>query len=123
MPLRSAAMLIVFAMTSNAQADHSTHGGYRLRMTPARPKPVTRPRRAHINCTAAISGNENRAVQSGAYPKRAPAIEYVEMPEGSSSAAPVIRPGPRLPKNLRNRRRRGGLPELLSVMHPSVWQA
>src|SRR5207253_2395090 len=32
-------------------------------------------------------------------PNCAPAIEYVAMPDGSSSAAPVISPGPRLPQN------------------------
>jgi hypothetical protein len=34
-------------------------------------------------------------------PVLAPATEYVEMPEGSSSAAPVIKPGPSTEKNLR----------------------
>src|SRR5580765_4182930 len=75
-------------------------------MTPARPRPVTSPRRAHINWTAVINGNENSAVQSGAYPKAAPTTEYVEIPDGSSSAAPVIRPGPsaeRYPRNERDR--------------------
>jgi hypothetical protein len=60
------------------------------------------PRRAHIICTAVISGNENRAVHNGAYPNAAPVTEYVEIPEGSSSAAPVMRPGPRPAKNRRN---------------------
>src|SRR5881409_1958848 len=50
-----------------------------------------------------MSGNENSAVQSWAYPKAAPVTEYVEMPEGSSSAAPVIKPGPRSAKNPRRR--------------------
>src|SRR6187399_1094082 len=99
MPPRSAAMLITFAMTSRAQAPQSTHREYRLRITLARPRPVTSPSRAHMSCAAVIRGNENRAVQSGAYPNAAPATEYVEMPEGSSSAAPVIRPGPRFEKN------------------------
>src|SRR4029077_14304827 len=45
-----------------------------------------------------MSGNEKSAVQRGRYPNVAPATEYVEMPEGSSSAAPVIRPGPRFEK-------------------------
>ena len=55
-----------------------------------------------MSCTAVISGNENSAVQSGRYPNAAPATEYVEMPDGSSSAAPVIRPGPRFEKKRRN---------------------
>jgi GntR family transcriptional regulator / MocR family aminotransferase len=37
------------------------------------------------------------------YPNAAPVTEYVEMAEGSSSAAPVIRPGPRSAKKLRRR--------------------
>lgn len=49
--------------------------------------------RAHINCTAPINGHVMRAVHSIAVPICAPAIDYVAMP-GSSSAAPVIRPGP-----------------------------
>src|SRR3954471_12731602 len=64
-------------------------------MTPARPRPVTRPRRAHMSWTEVINGNENRAVHSGADANAAPATEYVEMPDGSSSAAPVMSPGPR----------------------------
>src|SRR5438445_9784418 len=61
------------------------------------------PRREHMSWTATMSGNENSAVQSWAYPKAAPVTEYVEMPEGSSSAAPVIKPGPRSAKNPRRR--------------------
>src|SRR5580692_8669184 len=68
-------------------------------MTLARPRPVTMPRRAHINWMAAISGNDTRAVHRVAYPYEAPATEYVEMPDGSSSAAPVISPGPKSFKN------------------------
>src|SRR5512138_2377570 len=43
---------------------------------------------------AAISGSVNTTVHSTAKPNCAPAWEYVAMPLGSSSAAPVIRPGP-----------------------------
>ena len=57
--------------------------------------------RAHIICTAAISGHVMSAVQSRLVPSCAPAIEYVAIPDGSSSAAPVISPGPRLAQNLR----------------------
>jgi len=35
------------------------------------------------------------AVHSSPYPNAAPAIEYVEIPDGSSSAQPVINPGPK----------------------------
>ncbi len=40
------------------------------------------------------------AVQRSEVPSCAPAMEYVAMPEGSSSAAPVVTPGPRSEKNL-----------------------
>jgi hypothetical protein len=55
-----------------------------------------------MNWTAAIKGNEKSAVHRGRYPNNAPATEYVEMPDGSSSAAPVTRPGPRSEKKRRN---------------------
>jgi hypothetical protein len=55
--------------------------------------------RAHIICTAAISGHVINAVQSSLVPSSAPATEYVAMPEGSSSAAPVMTPGPIALKN------------------------
>src|SRR5579862_977155 len=103
MPPRSAAMLTTLAITSSAQALHRTQRGYRTRITPASPSPVTMPRRAHMICMAAINGNEKIAVHRGAYPNAAPVTEYVEMPDGSSSAAPVINPGPRFEKNLRKR--------------------
>jgi len=54
--------------------------------------------RAHIICTAAISGQVISAVHSSEVPSCAPVMEYVAMPDGSSSAAPVINPGPRAPK-------------------------
>src|SRR5882672_2923331 len=100
MPPRSAPILTTLATTRRPHAPHRTHLGYRSRTTPANPRPVTIPSRAHIICTALIRGNENSAVQRGAYPNAAPVTEYVEIPDGSSSAAPVIRPGPRLEKNL-----------------------
>jgi len=43
---------------------------------------------------AAISGYVSSRVHSRLNPNWAPACEYVAMPLGSSSAAPVIRPGP-----------------------------
>src|SRR6266446_2812061 len=104
MPPRSAPMLTTFATINNEHAPHKTHVGYLRRMTPARPSPVTIPSRAHMSCTEAIKGNENSAVHKGAYPKDAPVTEYVEIPEGSSSAAPVINPGPSPVKNARHSR-------------------
>src|SRR5258706_15827142 len=68
------------------------------------------PIRAHIICTAAMRGHVTNAVQSMVVPSCAPAIEYVAIPEGSSSAAPVMRPGPRTDVNRRRsdgRRLRG----------------
>src|SRR5947207_12139530 len=46
-------------------------------------------------CTASISGKDHRDNHNGARPSDAPACEYVPMLDGSSSDAPVIRPGPR----------------------------
>lgn len=68
--------------------------GISLRSAAARPEPVTIPMRAHIIWTGAISGHVSAAVHSIDIPSCAPAREYVAMPEGSSSAAPVITPGP-----------------------------
>jgi hypothetical protein len=51
--------------------------------------------RAHIICTALIKGIWRTVVQSSPYLKAAPACEKVTIPEGSSSAAPVISPGPK----------------------------
>jgi len=56
--------------------------------------PVTMPMRAHMNCTQAMNGQVMNAVHSIAVPICAPAMELVAMPDGSSSAAPVINPGP-----------------------------
>jgi hypothetical protein len=44
----------------------------------------------------AMSGNVMSAVQRVESPYAAPACEYVAIPEGSSSLAPVTRPGPRI---------------------------
>ena len=60
----------------------------------ASPFPVTRPIRAHMDWTAAINGNASGIVHSMSRPNCAPAWEYVAMPLGSSSATPVISPGP-----------------------------
>src|SRR5947209_3645232 len=50
---------------------------------------------AQMNWTATIRGKVKSAIQSVEKPRLAPAIEYVPMPEGSSSEAPVISTGPR----------------------------
>jgi hypothetical protein len=59
------------------------------------PTPVIRPNRAQISCIAAISGKLKSIVQSIAKPNSAPTCEYAAIPLGSSSAAPVIKPGPK----------------------------
>ena len=50
--------------------------------------------RAHISCAIAMSGNVTGASQRKRNPCWAPACEYVAMPDGSSSEAPVVSPGP-----------------------------
>jgi hypothetical protein len=67
-------------------------------------------------CTTAIIGVVSRASHSIENPVLAPATEYVEMPEGSSSAAPVIKPGPRTEKNFR----RGDIP--FFEMFMAMWR-
>ena len=57
-------------------------------------------------------GQVRNAVQRRLVPSCAPAMEYVAIPEGSSSAAPVMRPGPSA-----ERRRRG---HFLSVDVPAI---
>jgi hypothetical protein len=94
MPARSAAMLIVFAVSRAITKASNSHLENRCLKFPTKPCPVTLPMRAHIICTAAMSGQVMSAVQSSLVPSCAPAMEYVAMPDGSSSAAPVMIPGP-----------------------------
>src|SRR5260370_21602557 len=54
------------------------------------------PTLAQMNCTEAISGKLISAVHSVPKPNDAPATAYVPMPDGSSSEAPVMSPGPRI---------------------------
>jgi hypothetical protein len=67
------------------------------------PGHVTIPIRAHIIWTVAMSGQVIAAVQRSDVPSWAPATEYVATPEGSSSAAPVTRPGPSAEKKRRTK--------------------
>jgi hypothetical protein len=71
-----------------------SHLGHILAMLTPRPSPVTQPIRADSIWMPIIRGVVNSRVQTR--PKRncEPACEYVAMPLGSSSAAPVMRPGP-----------------------------
>ena len=87
-------MLIVFAISRAITKASNSHLGNRCLKFAARPCPVTLPMRAHIICTAAMSGHVSNAVQRSLVPSCAPATEYVAIPEGSSSAAPVMMPGP-----------------------------
>jgi hypothetical protein len=54
---------------------------------------------AQVNCTAVIIGNVANAVHNMEDPNDALARAYVPMPDGSSSDAPVINPGPRILRN------------------------
>jgi len=64
-------------------------------MIAARPLPVIRPILAHISCIAVIKGYWNITSHNIPKPNLAPAWEKVAIPDGSSSEAPVISPGPK----------------------------
>jgi hypothetical protein len=72
---RSAPTLNVLAQKSAAAATNSTDRGSLRRNALIRPPPVTIPTRAHMLCTAAMSGQVSGASQSSSNPNRAPAIE------------------------------------------------
>ena len=63
-------------------------------MLAAIPLPVVLPMRALISWITHISGYVKSKVHVMENPNCAPACEYVAMPLGSSSAAPVMAPGP-----------------------------
>jgi hypothetical protein len=87
-------MLMVLAMSSATAMAPTIQRGNFARNAPASPMPVTMPIRAHIICTHPMSGQVTNADQRNAVPNCAPAAEYVATPDGSSSAAPVVTPGP-----------------------------
>src|SRR5919204_678915 len=93
-PARSAPILIVLATNSAPATTTSSGRGNLVWNVDASPRPVTIPMRAHIAWTATIRGQHATDVQSSVVPSWAPAIEYVAIPDGSSSAAPVTMPGP-----------------------------
>lgn len=99
MPERSAPTLMVLATNKTTQASMRTQRGNFWRSALARPFPVTMPICAHMNWTQPMNGQVMKAVHSCAVPSCAPAIEYVAIPDGSSSAAPAINPGPNKEKN------------------------
>jgi len=90
----SAAILMVLATTSRPTSVSVSQRGQTLPILLAKPSPVTQPMRAESIWMPIISGVVSRSIHTR--PKRncEPACEYVAMPLGSSSAAPVIRPGP-----------------------------
>ena len=59
------------------------------------PQPVASPSRAAVSWTAAAITPTTGIDHSNVVPYAAPTWEYVPIPEGSSSAAPVTMPGPR----------------------------
>jgi hypothetical protein len=59
-----------------------------------RPLAVASAVRSQISCTAVINGKVNRLVHNRPKPVAAPACEYVAIPDGPSSLAPVTSPGP-----------------------------
>src|ERR1700682_2802716 len=98
MPERSEPTLMLFAPSKATAPINISQGGPLRRSASPRPIPVTMPMRAHINCTQAMSGHVISAVHRSEVPSCAPAMEYVAIPDGSSSAAPVMTPGPSFAK-------------------------
>src|SRR5512144_3056473 len=98
-------MLIVLATTSNPTRKNNAKEGSRSAIFRASPLLVSHPMQALISWIAVMQGSVRKMVQVNAKPNCAPAWEYVAMPLGSSSAAPVVRPGPRaLKRRLKCRR-------------------
>ena len=74
-PDRSAPTFIVLAMRSAKTNTTQIQRGIFRRRPLANPSPVTMPIRAHIICTAPISGHVTTEVHSKLVPSCAPAIE------------------------------------------------
>jgi hypothetical protein len=106
---RSAPMLKTLAPTTRTAANHRTGRANPSLIRDISPRPLVRPSRAAVSCTAEASGSEINAVQTRSNRNVAPTCEYVPIPAGSSSAAPVTNPGPSVRKypNPRRRRRAG----------------
>src|SRR5919197_4295931 len=92
----SAPMFIVFAIRRRIVIGKTIFLEYFCFIIPPNPLPVTRPILAHISCTAVIIGYRTNTNQAIPNPNCAPACEYVAIPDGSASDAPVIIPGPNL---------------------------
>src|SRR3954447_4046815 len=67
-------------------------------MTAKRPFPYTRPIFAERHTTTYIIGRRTGAIQRKPNPNFAPALAYVPIADGSSSAAPVMMPVPTVRK-------------------------
>lgn len=91
---KSAPILILLAIISRLDIGYTTLVEYFFFIKAAKPFPLKRPIRAHISCITIIVGNRNSIIHSIPRPNFAPTWEYVAISDGSSSAAPVIRPGP-----------------------------
>ena len=91
---RSAPILMMFATANNDTAANKSLLEWYFLMTPDKPLPDAIPILPHISWMATIAGHKNTASQASLYPYWAPAMEYVAIPDGSSSAAPVTNPGP-----------------------------
>ena len=92
---RSAPILMVLAIIRRLDMGYTILAEYFFFIKAANPFPLKRPIRAHISCMTIIVGNRNRVIHNIPRPNFAPAWVYVAMPDGSSSAAPVITPGPK----------------------------
>ena len=92
----SAPMFIVFAIRRRIVSGKIIFFEYFCLITADNPLPVTRPTLAHISWIAVIIGYRNNTNQAIPNPNCAPACEYVAIPDGSASDAPVIIPGPNL---------------------------
>jgi len=88
-------MLNVFATATSTTQTTSTRRPRCRRIRVDSPMPLPSPSRAAVSWTAAAMTPTIGIDHSRVTPYAAPTCEYVPIPEGSSSAAPVTMPGPR----------------------------
>ena len=93
--LISAPAFIVFAISRRKIIGITTLLEYLFLIMADMPLPVKSPILVHISWITVIKGYWNSASHSILYPNCAPACENVAIPDGSSSEAPVIKPGPK----------------------------
>ena len=110
-PANSATVFPRFASTSATRRKKVGRTPNFSRMRSASVFPVTTPIRATISWTTISATVIGTSVHRSAYPKCAPAIEYVAIPPASLSTDAVMIPGPRTDRNSRifflsNRRKR-----------------